>query len=144
MLQVLQANELAAQTNQNNLTVEKDRKQTIDKYSLGEEEQELLTKMVQKQNFFTERGAKEIKDNDYKELTNCLMIEKAKPGQIMHVETLTTDPKDKEKDIGTFYFILKGEVSIIGKNTEIKDWNGKNKKLKQLQEWKKTVFDVKA
>lgn len=54
---------------------------------------------------------------------------------------MQTEQNDRES---SFFYIIKGEVSIIGKNTLIKDWNGKNKKYKQLLEWKRTYFDVKA
>ena len=63
------------------------------------------------------------------------MLERATEGQVML--------SDQDK-ADSFFFILKGEVSIIGKNNLIKDWNGKYKKFKQLQEWKKLSFDIKA
>jgi hypothetical protein len=90
--------------------------------------------MVSKQNFFKERSLKEIKDTDYIELVKCLTTERAVPEQVM----LSVSDKND-----SFYFILRGEVNIICKNTLIKDWNGKDKKYKQLKDWKKK-FDDKA
>ena len=44
-----------------------------------------------------------------------------------------------------FFIIIKGVVSVqIPNNTTIKDWAVKKKDYKMLQEWKRTVFDIKA
>lgn len=101
---------------------------------IDEAEKEILIKMLARQNFFKEKNPKDVKPTDFKEIIKCLTLERVPAGSIVMTEIDKPD---------SFYFIVRGEVSIIGRNTEIKDWNGKNKKYKQLLEWKRTAIGEK-
>lgn len=90
--------------------------------------------MLTRQNFFKEKNPKDVKPSDFKEILKCLTLARAAAGTVIMAEIDQPD---------SFYFIITGEVSIIGKNIEIKDWNGKHKKYKQLLEWRRTQLGEK-
>lgn len=85
---------------------------------------------------------KEWKFFNDKNLTDEEMVE-----LIQHFDFESYKTKDCIMNLGdqgdTFYILIKGAVSVLVKNPQIKDWNIEYKYYKKLKAWKEQ-FDVRA
>lgn len=91
------------------------------------DERQLLCKFVKRHNFFNQRNIAEVKDEEFLDLQKCIQISNS------YEDVKLIDDNFQEE---TFFFILKGEVNVIAKNSEIKDWQHKWNKCQALKKWK--------